>query len=113
MDVVLEGALKRVEECPCDYGCPECVAAAFCKENSLVLSKPASLIILHTILGHPESDYIDRIAEGPEPNMPEINIETIVPASDHVKFSQDVKIIDVRRGANAVEPTQEVKIEQV
>ncbi|CUS23716.1 LAQU0S11e02652g1_1 [Lachancea quebecensis] len=111
MDVILEGALKRVEECPCDYGCPECVAAAFCKENSLVLSKPASLIILHAILGHPESSYIDQIKEGPEPNMPDIKIETIVPASASVKFSPDVQIIDVRSIRRSINQADLIKDE--
>ncbi|SCV05571.1 LANO_0H10418g1_1 [Lachancea nothofagi CBS 11611] len=97
IDVILEGALKRVEECPCENGCPECVAAAFCKENSLVLSKPASLIILHCILNHPESSFIDNIKDGPEPNMPDIQIETIVPATGHAKFSPDLQIIETKK----------------
>lgn len=106
IDDILEGALKRVQECPCDFGCPECVAAAFCKENSLVLSKPASLIILHSILGHSESSFIDEIKEGPEPNMPDIKVETIVPASEHVKLSSNVQIIDVRKAIKEEEYPQ-------
>ncbi|SCU88421.1 LAFA_0E12596g1_1 [Lachancea sp. 'fantastica'] len=112
IDVILEGALKRVQECPCDNGCPDCVAAAFCKENSLVLSKPASLIILHCILGHSPSSFIDDIEEGPEPNLPEIKIETIVPATGHVKFSQDLQIIDVRTIKGQASPVK-VKEESV
>ncbi|SCU87941.1 LADA_0E07184g1_1 [Lachancea dasiensis] len=109
VDVILNGALKRVEECPCDYGCPECVAAAFCKENSLVLSKAASLIILHCILGHEESSFIDAIKDGPEPNLPDIKIETIVPAIGHVKFSKDLQIIDVRASAEKSYPSMKVE----
>ncbi|CCH41513.1 putative ATP-dependent helicase HRQ1 [Wickerhamomyces ciferrii] len=93
--ILLEDALKRVLECPCDWGCPDCVAAAFCKENSLVLSKPAALIILYVILG--KEFNLDDIPDGPEPNMPEIKVETIVSAGAPVKFARDVQIIDVRK----------------
>ncbi|SCU86898.1 LAMI_0D03994g1_1 [Lachancea mirantina] len=112
IDDILEGALERVKNCPCDWGCPECIAAPICKENCLVLSKPASLIILHSILGHSESDYFDSIAEGPEPNMPEIKVETIVPAHEQVKFTSDVKIIDVRKKDGPVAEQFKVKEEE-
>lgn len=92
---LLQDALKCIEECECEWGCPDCVAAAFCKENSLVLSKPAAEVILKVILGV-EFD-MDSIPDGPEPNMPEIKVETIVPAGLPVKFSSDVQIIDVRK----------------
>jgi DEAD/DEAH box helicase domain-containing protein len=95
IQALLEDALQRIEECPCEWGCPDCVAASFCKENSLVLSKPAALVILKVILGH-EFD-LDSIPDGPEPNLPEIKIETIVPVGLPVKFSPDVQIIDVRK----------------
>ncbi|CDO93201.1 unnamed protein product [Kluyveromyces dobzhanskii CBS 2104] len=111
IEEILIGALQRVEECPCEDGCPECVAAAFCKESSLVLSKPASLVILHCILGHKESSFISRIKDGPEPNMPEIRIETIVPVSGHVKFSKDIQIIDVRKVPDGEEKMVTVKKE--
>ncbi|AMD19199.1 HBR298Wp [Eremothecium sinecaudum] len=97
INIILEGALQRVEECPCEDGCPDCVAAAFCKERSMVLSKPASIIILHTILGHDESEYIDRVKFGPEPNMPEIKVATIEPVKSQVKFAKGFQIIDSRQ----------------
>lgn len=112
MDEVLAGALQRVEECPCDDGCPECVAAAFCKENSLVISKPAALIILHVILGHKENTFMSRIKEGPERNLPEINTETVIPVSSHVKFSKDLQVIDVRKLKDGKENRIEVKPEE-
>ena len=74
------------------------MAASFCKENSLVLSKPGAQVVLHSILGHSEDTFIDSIKNGPEPNMPEIKVETVVPVSEHVNFSEDFKIIDVRKG---------------
>lgn len=96
IDEILRGALERIEECPCESGCPDCVAASFCKENSLVLSKPGALLLLHVILGHESATFIDKITEGPEPNMPEVKVETVVPVSGHVKFSPNIKVIDVR-----------------
>ncbi|KAH3667900.1 hypothetical protein WICMUC_005178 [Wickerhamomyces mucosus] len=109
IESILNDALKRIEECPCEWGCPDCVAAAFCKENSLVLSKPAALIILYNILGR--FIDLDLIPNGPEPNMPEVSIETIVPAGLHVKFAPDVQIIDVKK---AVKPLSKIpKVEEV
>ncbi|KAH3673719.1 hypothetical protein WICPIJ_009701 [Wickerhamomyces pijperi] len=92
---VLRDAVLRIEECPCDWGCPDCVAASFCKESSLVLSKPAALVILHCVLGS-NNDVYDKIKNGPEGNLPDIQIETITPVGLHVKFAQDVKILDVK-----------------
>lgn len=106
---ILEDALTRVQECPCEWGCPDCVAAAFCKENSLVLSKPAALVILNVVLGK-EFD-LDTIPDGPEPNMPEISIETIVPAGLPVKFSPDVQIIDVRKAEKPLVKIEDTGVE--
>ncbi|CDK27689.1 unnamed protein product [Kuraishia capsulata CBS 1993] len=100
IDEVLKTALDTVQNCKngCDWGCPDCVAASFCKENSLVLSKPAAIVILAKILGV-ELD-LDSIPLGPEPNMPEIENESIVPASGvSIKFSDDLQIIDVRQAS--------------
>ncbi|AET38678.1 ATP-dependent 3'-5' DNA helicase Ecym_3178 [Eremothecium cymbalariae DBVPG len=96
IDDIIHGALQRVEECPCENGCPDCVAAAYCKENSLVISKPASIIILHSILGHDISTYIHRIKDGPEPTMPDVKVETVQPVLEQVKFAPDFRVIDAR-----------------
>lgn len=96
---ILKDAITRIEECQCEWGCPDCVAAAFCKESSLVLSKPAALVILHCILGAKDEVY-DTIRDGPEANLPEIKIETIVPVGLHVKFAHDVKVLDVKEVEN-------------
>lgn len=109
IQVILEDALKRVEECACEWGCPDCVAASFCKERSLVLSKPAAIVILKIILGL-EFD-LDSLPDGPEPNMPEIKIETIVPAGLPVKFSPDVQIIDVRKADGPLAKVEDNGIE--
>lgn len=97
IDEILESSSQRVQECPCHDGCPNCVAASYCKEHCLVLSKPGALVLLHCILGHKEEDFIHFIKDGPEPNMPDIKIETVVPVAGHINFSQDFKIIDVRK----------------
>ncbi|QID83611.1 ATP-dependent 3'-5' DNA helicase [Saccharomyces pastorianus] len=108
VDDIIESSLKRISECPCSDGCPDCVAASFCKENSLVLSKPGAQVVLHCILGHMENDFIDSIKDGPEPNMPEIKVETVVPVSEHVNFSEDFKIIDVRKTTEDVTSSSDV-----
>ncbi|CCE63237.1 hypothetical protein TPHA_0E01420 [Tetrapisispora phaffii CBS 4417] len=113
IDDILEASLTRVQECPCDTGCPDCVAASFCKEKSLVLSKQGCLILLHCILGHDTDAFIGSILDGPESNMPEIKVETVVPVQDHVNFSEDFKIIDVRINKNAKLDEMEVKVEEV
>ncbi|AEY94572.1 FAAL080Wp [Eremothecium gossypii FDAG1] len=111
IESILNGALQRIEECPCEDGCPDCVAASFCKERSLVISKPASLIILHSILGHDPSTYMHKINQGPEPNMAQVKVETIEPVTTPVKFAADVEIIDVRRIRNPKSEELEIKEE--
>lgn len=104
IDIILQRALDTLVECDCEWGCPECCAAPNCKENSLVLSKYAAIIILAVILG--KSIDLGSIPNGPEPNMPEITIETIRPAREFgmVKFADDLEIIDVRKADKPLEP---------
>lgn len=113
IDDILESSLQRVEECSCDWGCPECVVATFCKEQSLVVSKPLAIIILRMILGKPIDP--DLILDGPEPNMPELKVETIVAVGGHVKFSKDVEIIDVKKAKRRLTqiPKQEEDIVEI
>ncbi|ODV87901.1 hypothetical protein CANARDRAFT_26087 [[Candida] arabinofermentans NRRL YB-2248] len=111
IDVILEKALFKLLECDCDWGCPDCCAASFCKENSLVLSKYAAIIILATILG--KKLNMDSIPQGPEENMPEVVNETIIPVSEvgMVKYSKDVEIIDVKPTDQALKSLKEDEIE--
>lgn len=97
IDDILNGALQRIEECSCEEGCPNCVVSPSCKENNFVYSKPGAQTVLHCILGHDESDFLDHVKEGPGPNMPEIKVETVIPVSEHVNFAPDFQIIDVRK----------------
>ena len=103
IDDILVATLRRIEECPCDTGCPECVAASYCTENCLVLSKQGALVILHTILGHDPVQFLDAIKDGPEENMPDIVVETVVPVTEHVKFSPSFKVIDTTGNVNVIE----------
>ncbi|QLQ80985.1 hypothetical protein HG537_0E03400 [Torulaspora globosa] len=106
IDDLMLGTIQRLEDCPCQDGCPECVLAGNCKENNFVFSKRAALILLHCIMGHEVSSFAHRIPDGPEAGMPEIKVETVVPVSSHVNFAPDFQIIDVRNienGPNKVE----------
>ncbi|VUG18577.1 HRQ1 [Brettanomyces bruxellensis] len=111
IDIILEQALKTLLECDCEWGCPKCCAAANCKENSLVLSKYAAIIILAIIIGRPID--LGSLPNGPEPNMPEITIETIRPANEFgmVVLSDDLEIIDEKKATNRLKPLP--KLEEV
>lgn len=86
-------SLKIVENCNCAYGCPICCAGIQCSENSLVLSKNGCIIILRYLLNI--DNPTDGISMGPEPNMPEIETETVVPVngSEIVDISKNVEIV--------------------
>lgn len=102
-DDILAMALEKTLSCECEIGCPLCCAGSYCKENSLVISKVACVIILGVILGK-EID-IDSIPMGPEPNLPEdITIETIEFSNAPVKFSKDIEILDIQPTAPLSEP---------
>ncbi|VEU22407.1 DEKNAAC103638 [Brettanomyces naardenensis] len=104
IDIILEQALKTLLECDCEWGCPKCCAAANCKENSLVLSKYAAIIIIAVILGR--TIDLDSFPDGPEPNMPEVSIETIRPANEFgmVKYAPDLEIIDFKSASQPLQP---------
>jgi len=111
IDIILEQALKTLLDCDCEWGCPKCCAAPNCKENSLVLSKYAAIIILAVIIGRPID--LDSLPSGPEPNMPEITIETIRPANEFgmVTLAEDLEIIDVKKATAKLKPLP--KLEEV
>lgn len=82
-DIVLMEALKEIETCDCQYGCPNCCAGFQCTENSIVLSKSGAIVILRCILGIKQP--LNGIPMGPEPNLPEITIETVVAVEEFGK----------------------------
>lgn len=109
IDEIIYTTYKRVKDCECEWGCPSCVTASFCKEGMLVMSKPAAIIILADLLGMDLAIIKDEVPHGPEPNMPKQGIETIQPVREAIKFSKDVEIIESRsvdRGEHIVVKTE-------
>lgn len=92
-ELILQETLKIVEECTCPYGCPLCCAGMQCTENSLVLSKDGCRVILRYLLHDPTP--LDGIPRGPEGNLPDIDIETVVPVQNvgNVKLSPLVEVV--------------------
>lgn len=77
---LIRQALDRVESCPCEYGCPECVASERCSEESAVLSKIGTIVILRTLAGRKID--ADSLPSGPEPNLKgQVVHDSIVPAT--------------------------------
>lgn len=97
IDDIIYATYMRVRECECEYGCPSCVAGSFCKEMLLVMSKPAAILILAGLLSMNLKKIAQEVDDGPEPNMPKIDIETIEPVKSHVKLSKDVHILEERK----------------
>lgn len=64
-----------------------------CTENSLVLSKDGCRVILRYLLHDPTP--LDGIPRGPEGNLPDIDIETVVPVQNvgNVKLSPLVEVV--------------------
>lgn len=95
-EIILKETLKIVEDCTCSFGCPICCAGMQCAENSLVLSKDGCKIILRYLLN--DKDPLKDIPFGPEGNMPEIAIETVVPVinlkESGIKISGNVEVTE-------------------
>ncbi|KAG2732415.1 hypothetical protein G9P44_004832 [Scheffersomyces stipitis] len=110
-DEILQTTFDKVRNCECEWGCPLCIAPKFCKERSIVMSKPAALLILASLLGYDLNEFQEQVQDGPEQNMPAITIETIESGPSTVKFSKDVEIISVRKARHPLNPKVEVKEE--
>lgn len=108
IDEIVYTTYQRVKSCECEWGCPLCVSGSFCKENMLVMSKPAAIIILGCLLGYDLEELKTQVLDGPEQNMPHINVETISDDGRTVKFSPDVEIVEVRK---AKRPLDNIKKE--
>ncbi|RYP38565.1 hypothetical protein DL767_002501 [Monosporascus sp. MG133] len=104
IDRLLVQALKRVEHCHCDQGCPECVCSELCKEANEVMSKAGSAVILKALLNM-EID-VEAIPMGPEELTP-AGVETVVLAKpvplkgrvlvDDVKAEEQDDIVDLEQ----------------
>lgn len=65
---LLELACNRVEECKnCVWGCLSCVASTYCREESIVISKPGAILILRFLCNR--SLDADSVLNGPEENL--------------------------------------------
>ncbi|EGV60472.1 P-loop containing nucleoside triphosphate hydrolase protein [Yamadazyma tenuis ATCC 10573] len=104
IDEILLAAYDRVKDCDCEWGCPKCVTASFCKEGMTVMSKPAAYIILGSLVGRELSELVQEVPDGPELNMPEISVETVQPASSVVKMAKDVEIVEIKRATKPLKP---------
>lgn len=99
IDQIILTTYERVTSCECEWGCPLCVSGSFCKENMLVMSKPAAIIILGSLIGHDLEELKAQVVDGPEENMPHINTETISDEGRTVRFAPDVEIVETRKAA--------------
>lgn len=97
IDEVIRATFTRVKNCKCVWGCPLCVVSSACKEQMRVLSRPAALLILASFLGMNLSQLKDDLPIGPEPDIPELETETIMYANATVRFSPNVQILNVLR----------------
>lgn len=67
VNTLIDQAVQRIDQCQCDYGCPECVASTTCKEHSMVVSKIGARVILGTLAGMAINEH--DIPQGPEQNL--------------------------------------------
>ncbi|EPS45963.1 hypothetical protein H072_50 [Dactylellina haptotyla CBS 200.50] len=79
IDRLLKMALDRIEACPCQDGCPECVASENCKEANAVISKIGSVVVLKSLLNI--AIDLDSIPEAQDEIAP-AGIETVVVADE-------------------------------
>ncbi|KAF7728390.1 hypothetical protein EC973_006198 [Apophysomyces ossiformis] len=49
-DELVRLCIERIETCPCDYGCPNCVLMSTCSEHNMVCSKEGALIAFKAML---------------------------------------------------------------
>lgn len=98
IDMLLVQAVKRVECCYCESGCPECVCSDLCKHANEVMSKAGSMVILKALLNmHID---VEALPMGPEENSP-AGIETVILA----------KTVPLKGGGRISVDDVEVKIE--
>lgn len=110
IDTVLVEALKAIEACDCEYGCPNCCAGYQCTENSLVLSKWGAIAILRSFLGI--SQPLNGIPRGPEPNMPEITIETVVGVDEFAKVPVS-SLVEIEESSGNKEDTPAKQMHEI
>lgn len=94
VDLLLNQALDRIEECGCIDGCVECVTSELCKHGSEVMDKAGGTVVLKSLL----AKTIDRDAlpYGPE----ESGIETVVLAEPVLPRGRTVVEVPIKREAD-------------
>lgn len=96
LEDILYATYLRIQECECDWGCPSCVTPSFCGEMLYVMSKPAAIIVLASLLSMDLERVKKEVRDGPEENMAPITIETVIPSNQPVKYSKEVEIIETK-----------------
>lgn len=75
IDLLLEKAQTRIEECKCEGGCLECCCSESCRDANIVMSKAGAGVILKVLLGIPID--IESLPWGPEEEKVQAGIETV------------------------------------
>ncbi|KAI5954282.1 HRQ1 [Candida jiufengensis] len=70
IDELLQTTFDRIKHCQCQWGCPLCVVGNTCREQSIVISRPASLIVIASLLGIDLLELANELPDGPEPGLP-------------------------------------------
>lgn len=95
IDELINSTFNRIKQCDCQWGCPLCIVSVACKEQMRVMSRPAALIVLASFLGLDMEKLAETLPNGPEPGMPPILHETIVADASSVRFSPNVRILNI------------------
>ncbi|CAD1812555.1 unnamed protein product [Candida parapsilosis] len=95
IDELINSTFQRILKCDCQWGCPLCIVSNACREQMRVMSRPASLIVLASLLSLDLEKLAETLPNGPEPGIPPILHETIIADSSSVRFSPDVRILNI------------------
>ncbi|CCG24735.1 ATP-dependent RNA helicase [Candida orthopsilosis Co 90-125] len=98
IDELINSTFYRILKCDCQWGCPLCIVSNACREQMRVMSRPASLIVLASFLGLDLRKLAESIPNGPEPGIPPILHETISADTSSVRFSPNVRILNITTG---------------
>ncbi|KAI5962303.1 HRQ1 [Candida pseudojiufengensis] len=95
IDELLQTTFDRIRTCQCNWGCPLCIIGNTCREQSIVMSRPASLLVLGSFLGIDLIELANELPDGPEPGIPAMLHNTIAYDTTSVRFSPNVKILNL------------------
>lgn len=89
LEAILEACYERIESCPCDHGCMDCIAMSSCSEQNVVISKPGARLIFRALTGR---DF-DGIPDGPEVNFVASDIITVQPVQARAMMGNGVESV--------------------